>query len=447
MARKKKEETKINLPSDSYPRAIGDVTTEAYIDIGNYVNNHRHMAEVKDGCKVSYRRLIHSALQFPKGKLIPATKLISETSSTHPHSLSGIEGLNAVLVNSGVFTGEGSFGFTSITGESNPPAAPRYLKNRLSDLYWDIMGDLMKYVPLRESPVGPLEPEFLPLPIPLCLFLSGGLVSGLGFGVSTIYPNFSPKSLYQAYIKNDPNLLEPNVNLSLDKKKSDLLGLWRYGKGKVTYSYHISKVSDPSTKREGVMIYGDTSIFTPKLSKVKKLVEEGKIYLDDETDFNGPKLFIGRVPGARGITVDDIFKLAEQIKSNSTTYVLNVTDSKMTYRIPLYNWLDYMYKNYINLVSYANSDKIKKVTFELEVQKALPAIVNYITANPSASNKEISTTLGISEDIIESVMNKPISNLRKNKDNDSKIKSLQNKLKELKKFDPVKFTEGIINEL
>ena len=90
MARKKKEETKINLPSDSYPRAIGDVTTEAYIDIGNYVNNHRHMAEVKDGCKVSYRRLIHSALQFPKGKLIPATKLISETSSTHPHSLSGI---------------------------------------------------------------------------------------------------------------------------------------------------------------------------------------------------------------------------------------------------------------------------------------------------------------------------------------------------------------------
>ena len=119
----------------------------------------------------------------------------------------------------------------------------------------------------------------------------------------------------------------------------------------------------------------------------------------------------------------------------------------MTYRIPLYNWLDYMYKNYINLVSYANSDKIKKVTFELEVQKALPAIVNYITANPSASNKEISTTLGISEDIIESVMNKPISNLRKNKDNDSKIKSLQNKLKELKKFDPVKFTEGIINEL
>ena len=211
----------IEMP-EIYPRPIGEVTSEAYVDIGNYVNNHRHLAEVKDGCKVSYRRLIYSALQFPKGKLIPATKLISETSSTHPHSLSGIEGLNAVLVNSGVFTGEGSFGFDSITGEHNPPASPRYLKNRLSDLYWDIMGDLMKYVPMVESPVGPLEPEYLPLPLPLCLFLSGGIVSGLGIGISTVYPNFSPKSLYAAYINNNPMLLEPNVDLELDKKKSNL---------------------------------------------------------------------------------------------------------------------------------------------------------------------------------------------------------------------------------
>ena len=322
----------IEMP-EIYPRPIGEVTSEAYVDIGNYVNNHRHLAEVKDGCKVSYRRLIYSALQFPKGKLIPATKLISETSSTHPHSLSGIEGLNAVLVNSGVFTGEGSFGFDSITGEHNPPASPRYLKNRLSDLYWDIMGDLMKYVPMVESPVGPLEPEYLPLPLPLCLFLSGGIVSGLGIGISTVYPNFSPKSLYAAYINNNPMLLEPNVDLELDKKKSNLLGLWRYGKGKVVYSYHITRVSDPATKREGVLFSGSTAIFTPKLSKFNKLIEEGKVYFDDMTDFDGPKLFVGRVPGARGITVDDIWKIAEQVKSNTSNanFILNVTDSKIKF--------------------------------------------------------------------------------------------------------------------
>ena len=446
MARKKKEKEVVG--GEIYPRPIGDITSEAYVDIGNYVNNHRHMADVKDGCKVSYRRLIYSALQFPKGKLIPATKLISETSSTHPHSLSGIEGLNAVLVNSGVFTGEGSFGFTSITGESNPPAAPRYLKNRLSDLYWNIMGDLMKYVPMVESPVGPLEPEYLPLPLPLCLFLSGGLVSGLGFGISTIYPNFSPVSLYAAYKNNDPNLLEPNVNLEFDKKKSDLLGLWTTGKGKVTYSYHTSRISDPATKREGVLFSGSTAIFTPKLSKFKKLIEEGKVYIDDLTDFDGPKLFIGRVPGARGITVDDIWEISEQIKSNTSTYVLNVTDSKMAYRIPLYNWLDYMYKNYIDLIGYANNEKISKTMFDIKTFEAIPLVVNYITkVNPKAEDQEISKKLGIPVEIVSSVMSKPINYLRKNKDTKEKIKSLKTRLSELKKFNPVSFTEEIIKEL
>lgn len=448
MARKKKEQIIIpQSPTEIYPRPIGEITSEAYMDIGNYVNNHRHMAEVKDGCKVSYRRLIHSALQFPKGKLIPATKLISETSSTHPHSLSGIEGLNAVLVNSGVFTGEGSFGFTSITGESNPPASPRYLKDRLSDLYWDVMGDLMKYVPMVESPVGPLEPEYLPLPLPLCLILQSQ-VSGLGFGISTLYPNFSPKSLYAAYINNDPSLLEPNVDLEFDKKKSDLLGLWRYGKGKVTYSFHTTRVSDPAIKREGVLFSGSTALFTPKLSKFKKLIEEGKVYMDDLTDFNGPKLFVGRVPGARGITVDDIWKISEQIKSNTSTYVLNVTDSKMAYRIPLYDWLDYMYKNYIQLITYANNDKIGKITFDIEVQKAIPVVVDYITTkNPKAEDKEISKALGLSQEIVSAVMSKPISNLRKNKDTTEKVKALKAKLSELKKFNPIKFTQKIIQEL
>ena len=170
--------------------------------------------------------------------------------------------------------------------------------------------------------------------------------------------------------------------------------------------------------------------------------------MDDLTDFDGPKLFIGRVPGARGITVDDIWKIAEQIKSDSTTYVLNVTDSKMAYRIPLYNWLDYMYKNYLQLISYANNEKIQKVTHEIEIQKAIPLVVDYITnKNPKATDKEISKNLGVSEEIVEAVMGKPISHLRKNKDTTERIKSLKSRLTELKKFDPVKFTEKIINEL
>lgn len=600
MAKKKTQEIFI-------PKPIGEVTTSNYLDIANYVNSSRHMCDILDGCKPSYRRLIWAGFQFPKGKLIPTTKLIAEVSNYHPHSTSGIEGTNAVLVNSGVFTGEGSFGFTSITGEYNPPAATRYTKNRVSDLYHDIMGDALKYVEMVESPVEALEPRYLPLPLPLCLkydtkirlldgrdltikeiveefksgkenfvlscspegrftvskiiwgdktkitnkyvrleldngevvestldhrfmmrdgsykeakdlvpgdsmmpgkishdkneatrfpnkdeeleslrvikieiiegnenidfyditvdscyhnfLLSSGIVahnclflsqqiSGLGFSVSTLYPNFSPVSLYNAYIHNDPSLLEPRVDLELDKGKSELLGLWRYGKGKVTYSYHTQRVSDPSTKREGVLIYGDTSIFTPRLTKIRKLMEDGKAYMEDMTDEGGPKLFIGRVPGARGITVDDIWKITETIKSGTLSCVLNITNGTMTYRIPLYDWLDYTIKNYHNLISFSNQDKIRRTEFEIQVQEAIPVVTDYIlNRNPKATDKELVANLGLSIEVIQEVLKKPISNLRKTKDTSDKIKALKAKLKSLKAFDPVVFTEDIIGKL
>lgn len=429
------------------PKPIGEVTVSNYLDIANYVNSSRHMCDVLDGCKPSYRRLIWAGFQFPKGKLIPTTKLIAEVSNYHPHSTTGIEGTNATFVNSGIFTGEGSFGFTSITGEYNPPAATRYTKNRVSDLYHEIMGDALKYVEMVESPVEALEPKYLPTALPICLFLSTA-TSGLGFSVSTLYPNFSPVSLYQAYLHNDPNLLEPRVDLELDKKKSELMSLWRYGKGKVVYSYHTQKVSDPASKREGVLIYGDTSIFTPKLAKIRKLMDEGKVYMEDMTDESGPKLFIGRVPGARGITVDDIWGITETIKSGTLSCVLNVTNGTMTYRIPLYDWLDYTIKNYHSLVTFVNQDKIRKTEFEIQVQEATPVVADYIlNHNPKATDKEIITALNLPADVIGEVLKKPISVLRKNKDNGDKIKSLKSKLKSLKSFDPIVFTSEIIGKL
>lgn len=443
--RKKKEQNIEEVINFQSP--IGQVTNDAYLDIGNYVNNHRHMCALEDGCKVSYRRLIWSALQFSKGKMIPATTLLSQVSNYHPHSLTGLEGFNSVLVNSGIFTGEGAFGFTEITGTVNPPAAPRYLKARLSDLYWDIMGDLIKYVPKSESPVGDMEIDYLPIPLPLALFLKTSVV-GLGFSIASNYPNFSPQSLYQAYIHNDPNLLEPNVNLELDKKKSDLRGLWETGKGAVTYSYHVYRATDPSGKSDGFILEGDTCLFTPRLTKIKRLIDENKVYLDDLTDMNGPKLFIGRIPGARGITIEDLEKVVMGLRSNTTVYNINITNSTSSYRIPLRDWIGHVLNNYHGLLQHATKEKMKSLSFELEVLTNLPKVVEYITkVNPMASNEELSKTLKISPEIIQAIMSKPISSLRKNKDNTEKIEGLKQKIKDLKNFDSKAFTENIIQKL
>ena len=432
------------------PKAIGQVAEDCYTLYGSYVNTHRAIANVSDGCKVSYKRIIYMMTKHPRGKDIPTHEFVPSLSEIHPHSTDGCEGLNAALVRSGVFTGHGFFGNTDIDGTVNPHAATRYTKNRLSDLYWDVIGDLIKEVPYEESPQGPLEPEYIPLVLPLCMYMRGGLVSGLGVGVSTIYPNFSPWSMYLAYKNNNPQLLEPNVDLILDKSNSELERLWKTGKGKVTYVYKISRTKSPDGKTDGILFEtaNGTEIFTPKLKKFSKLIEDGKVYVEDLTDQNGAKLFIGRVPGARGITVDEIEALARKCCYDSTTYQLNVTDGKSAFRIPLYNWLDYTYNNYIKLLGEVNKKRIEKCKFDIAVQEAIPIVANYIiTVNPAATDEELCKKLGLPVEVVSEVMSKPISYLRKNKDTSERVKVLKEKLKELKKFNPVVYTEEVIKKL
>ena len=848
MGRKKKEDNELSVVTQEQlerSKAIGQISEECYTFFGSYVNNFRAIANVVDGLKVSYKRLIWAAMQFPRGKNVPTANLVSSLSRWHPHNTSSCEDLNANLVKAGVFSGDGFFGYTQIDGIVNPHAATRYTKNRLSDLYWDILGDVIKDVPMIESPQGEDEPIHMPLPLPLCLrwdtkirltdgrdltikelseeveqgkenyvlsctpdgdfrvskviegkktkttgeyvritldngevinstrehlflmrdgnykkaeellpndslmpgylsvdkdgrlmiknnyslndvyiyrlsdkyniemgvyvpesgpsihhrdhnklndnpdnlvrltkeehgklhkdeflknihsdeanrkrkittkeywskeenhklarerwertgdivnektgktrrelardvriaynksevgrqntrkwwntdagkaariksqqalvkrntslekkqkvkdywnspeglmrketlrnpkmnsdpnnttralrgkllkkykgyltelgnenlalekimsefnfnkwfkdkedflealetynhsvvsvdfingdnedfydimvdskyhnfLLSSGIVvhnclfmktivSGLGVGISCVYPNFSPSSLYAAYINNNPYLLEPNINILIDKDNSELMRLWETGKGRVIYSYKISRSISPDGKSEGILFEGDTGIFTPKINKFDKLVNDGKVYIEDLTDENGPKLFVGRIPGAKGITIEDIEAIARKACYDSTTYALNVTNGETCFRIPLKDWIKFTYENYINLMVQVNQRRIEKCKFNISVLEALPIITDYIlNKNPKADDKEIKRVLGYGEDIISVVMSKPISYLRKNKDTADRIKKLKDELKELKKFDPVKYTEEIISKL
>lgn len=830
MAKKKNNNDEPTLPLVRIGQLpIGQLAEECYTLYGAYVNTHRAIANVADGCKVSYKRIIYMMTKHPKGKDVPTHEFVPSLSEVHPHSTDGCEGLNAALVRSGVFSGHGFFGNTDIDGTVNPHAATRYTKNRLSDTYWEVIGDLIKEVPYEESPQGPLEPEYIPLALPLCLrwdtkvrltdgrditmkelaeefkngkdnfvlscnldgdfsvskiidaqktkttnnyvkitldngevinstrdhlfmlrdgsykkaedlvvneslmpgytdtssdgraciknnyslncppiyrlsdlynishgvyddskkmmihhkdknklndnpdnlirltrsehsklhaedlvvrtksdevrqrikdgikkywsdennrikasirwkelgdivsdrskrnwkvkgdiadlngktwrdisrenitkynksdlakenlkkywesekglerrknitvkanldpdntrkalrgkimtkfkslikdsgktfnealdqitnqknflkwfsdvndflemektynhnivsiefiesdieedfyditvdsryhnfllsagvvvhncmYMKGGLVQGLGVGISTLYPNFSPWSMYQALKEDNPNLLEPNVDLILDKTNSELDKLWNTGVGRVIYSYKISKSISPDGKSEGVLFEtkDGTELFTPAIKKFDKLVEDGKVYIENLTDKSGAKLFIGRVPGARGISYDDIEAIARKICFNSSKYQLNVTDGKSAFRVPLKDWLKYTYNNYINLVTQVNAKQIEKCKFDISVQEAIPIIGEIILKNPSVTDKEIQIQTGIPEEVIKIVCEKPISYLRKNKDTSARIKALKDKLKELKNFDAVAFTEEIIKKL
>jgi hypothetical protein len=453
MARKKKSDiiSEENLQQPEYMEPMREISFEQvsrnWVQLfGSYVNNFRALPDIISGLKRSYTRLIYTASLFKSGELIPSNALIGKMSEVHPHGLTGVEGTLAEFVKAGIFTGDGCFGSKNIDGTEDTWAAPRYTKSCISDKWSKIIGGTIKEVNYSMSPAGHIEPDYIPTPLPIC-FLMKSVVSGMGLGASTLIPLFNAQSMLNAFLNNNPLLLESGINLNLDKEKSELYKLWTTGVGKVCYYYNLQRVVAPDG-RDGVLISGDTGVFTPNLKKLRKLEDEGKITIEDQTDQNGPKLFISKIPGARNITADEIEKECKRVCYNSTKYQLYVSDTKSAFLVPLKNWIEYTYNNYITLITQVNQKRIGQVEFEISVQEALPIVVDYVlNKNPKAENSELSKNLGIPIGIIESVMSKPISHLRKTKDTTERVKALKKRLSELKKFDPVKHTFEIIQEM
>lgn len=95
-----------------------------------------------------------------------------------------------------------------------------------------------------------------------------------------------------------------------------------------------------------------------------------------------------------------------------------------------------------------NKDEIEKVKFDIKVYSNIEQVANYIiNENPKAENEEIIKATGLEPEVVSAIMSRTISNLRKTKDQTEKVKSLKDKLKELKSFNAVKFTDEIINQL
>lgn len=63
---------------------IYDLTRDAYLEFGSYINNWRQLPQIIDGLKISYRRLLYSALQYPAGKMIKSANLLGKMMECFP---------------------------------------------------------------------------------------------------------------------------------------------------------------------------------------------------------------------------------------------------------------------------------------------------------------------------------------------------------------------------
>lgn len=449
MAKKKKAEVILDstAPAIIEEKSFGDVLSTNMIEIASYVNNHRSLPNIMDGCKDSYRRLIYAAVLAYNGRLLHAPDVLGSVMKWHPHDVKGIEGTMADFVKAGVFSGEGSFGSVDLDGTENPHAAPRYLEVSLSPTYHELIGELIKEVPMVESPNGALEPIYVPLPLPLSLCLRTN-VSGLGFGISTVLPSFKPQSLYNAYINNNPDLLELNINLNIDREKSELHKIWTTGKGSITYYYNVCRSIGPDGKSEGVLFTGDTDIFTPNFNKFKPLIELGGVYTVDLTDKDGPKYFVGRVPNSKKVSIEDIEHIAHSIYYKTISYDIEVTDGNSAFSIPMYDWIGLTYKSYLELISRVNDKKIQKTLFDISVLEKIPEFVEFIKGNPTATRAEVQVALKLTDEQLSALMARTLSSLvREDKSSATIMDKYLNKLNELKSFNPVIETANIISKM
>jgi hypothetical protein len=420
------------------------------------------MLHLLDGLKPSYRRMIWTALEHPD-KLVKVATLAGVCGGKYsPHSPDSLPAVVSEMVHANIFEGQGSHGSASIYKPwNNDAAAPRYIEAKLRGEFRKMISPLIPFVPYVDSELNSMykEPTYIPSPVPLAMTFNA---LGLGIGIRTVTPNFSIKSMLEAYLKNDYTLLRANGDLIIDPKRSDLKSLWEKGRGKVTYGFHLDKKAMCEGKK-GLALKGD-----PRFIQITKLGQlETKSYkdpkkeddlgwidkgfvtmVDQSTRAGGKKIYFGIPDSSKGkkgrVTLKELTEELESLRFSTSSYKLAVTDGKTTKVRGLKSWIDETYKNFCSLVNIYKVKKVDKLKMKEKVVINAEAVAKEIMKYPKKDSTEIAKTLSIEEEVVKECLKKSISVLLKtNKDNE--LKSLRASIKETKLLKPEDFYENIIN--
>lgn len=455
---KKAKEKELPIPV-IIERSIKDHIDESYIEFGNYVNQKRHMPHLVDGLKPSYRKMIYTGTTFPD-KMVKVATLSGECGGKYsPHSPDSLNDVVSELVHAGIFQGQGSHGVKSIYKEWNiSAAAPRYIEAKMEPTWSKIIDTLLPYVPKVTSDLGYSEPTYIPTPIPLSL-LYGSL--GLGIGIRSKIPTFSFKSIIAAYLADDPNLLESNGKLAINKRKSELHSLWTTGKGKVSYMFYIDENAtsiDGVTK--GYLMYGDPRFFQVSLTKnldgdkekgVQGWIDKGLVIMREENErISGKvtrggekKIFFTVKSKQTTVTMKMLRDELEIIRYNNESFKLALSNGENTRVTPLRDWIAYSFKNYETLVAEHKKNKVRIFDLKEKVIEVSDDVVDYIRKNPKADSAEIAKNLKLDEDLVKEVTKKSISVLMK-VDKDKEIAAIASQRDELNKLKASDFYEPLM---
>src|SRR6266446_10896064 len=162
-----------------------------FLQYASYVIRDRAIPNLADGLKPVQRRILWSLHQNDDGRFIKVANIVGDCMKYHPHGDASIGDALVVLANKRyVIEGQGNYG-NIFTGD--PPAAPRYIECRLTELARnEVFNDeITDFVPSYDG--RNKEPITLPCKLPLLLMLG---TEGIAVGMSSrILPHNFPELL------------------------------------------------------------------------------------------------------------------------------------------------------------------------------------------------------------------------------------------------------------
>lgn len=254
-----------------------------FLDYASYVIRDRAIPNLADGLKPVQRRILWALHLGDDGRFTKVANVVGDTMKFHPHGDASIGDALVVLANKRyLIEGQGNFG-NIFTGD--PPAAPRYIECRLTDLArTELFNDeITEFVPSYDG--RNREPVTLPSKLPLTLMLG---TEGIAVGLSArILPhNFTELLEAQiAILKKQPFKCLP------DFPTGGLMDAREYqdGKGSVKVRARI-KYRDDNALVITELPPGTTT--ESLIASVEAAVEKGKLKVKAINDFTSENVEI-----------------------------------------------------------------------------------------------------------------------------------------------------------
>src|SRR5436190_2958026 len=267
-----------------------------FLDYASYVIRDRAIPNLADGLKPVQRRILWALHTMDDGRFMKVANVTGETMKYHPHGNASIDDALVVLANKRyLIEGQGNYG-NIFTGD--PPAAPRYIECRLTELaQTEIFNDeITELVPTYDG--RNKEPVVLPSKLPLLLMLG---TEGIAVGMSArILPHNFPELLEAqiGILKKQPFKCLPDFQTG---GLMDARG-YKDGAGDVKVRAKI-KIKDDSTV--SIKEIPPTTTTESLMASIEDASRKGKIKVKSVNDYTSEEVEI-EVRAPSGVSAEKL---------------------------------------------------------------------------------------------------------------------------------------------